>query len=277
MRAMPTPHFRGGRGAPLVLLHPGGTSWRVWTPMLAELTGQRDVFAATLAGHFGGPPLPGGRVHFSMFADIVERQLDAQGLECPDVVGNSIGGAAAFELARRGRARSVVALAPMGKQTDEHAERLVAAIPRAHRGARRVRGAVLPALSVGAARRRVLAPVMAHGERVTPELARHIVNAYTWCDASAVLNMRGADGTHAQLMDAAEITVPTLLVWGTRDRTATRDQMRRYLDELPDARLIELPGAGHFPQLDEPARVAQLILDFTGTRPTAGASRGAGR
>jgi len=275
--ALPPPHFRGGRGAPLVLLHPGGTSWRVWTPLLGELTARRDVFAPTLAGHLGGPPLPPGRIRFSDFADIVERQLDSHGLEYPDVVGNSIGAATAFELARRGRVRRLVAIAPMGKQTDEHAERLVTGIPRAHRAARRTRAAVLPTLALASARRKVLAPMMAHGDRITPQLARHIIHAYTWCDAAAVLNTRAPDGTHAQVERAWEIAVPTLLIWGMRDRTATHDQMQRYLDELPDAQLVELPDAGHFPQLDEPARVAKLILDFTMSPPTAAAQHAVGR
>jgi pimeloyl-ACP methyl ester carboxylesterase len=241
------------------------------------------VFAPTLAGHLGGPPLPGdGPVRFTMFADIVERQLDAQGVVSADIVGNSIGGATAFELARRGRARRIVAIAPMGMQTDEHADRLIRGIPRAHRAARRTRGAVMPALAVGAARRKLLAPMMVHGDRVTPQLARHIVDAYTWCDAAAVMNMRGEDGGHATVDRLFEIDVPTLLIRGARDRTATHDQMQRYLDGLPDAYLVEILDAGHFPQLDEPGRVAQLILDFTGTTadavtPTATAGPAAGR
>ena len=47
----------------------------------------------------------------------------------------------------------------------------------------------MPALGLASARRRVLAPMMAHGDRVTPELARHIIRAYTWCDATAVLTL----------------------------------------------------------------------------------------
>jgi pimeloyl-ACP methyl ester carboxylesterase len=192
-----TPHFRGGSGTPLVLLHPGGTSWRVWMPLLPLLTDGRDVFAPTLAGHLGGPPLPPGQVRFATFADIVERQLDQQRIDVADIVGNSIGGATAFELACRGRARRLVSIAPMGKQTDAQAERLVSGIPRAHRAARRTRPAVMPALALPAARRRVLAPMMAHGNRVTPSLARHIVHAYTWCDAGAVLSMQAPDGSYA--------------------------------------------------------------------------------
>jgi pimeloyl-ACP methyl ester carboxylesterase len=198
-----------------------------------------------------------------MFADLVERQLDDHGIGRADLVGNSIGGATAFELARRGRARRIVAIAPMGQQTDAQARRLVTGIPRAQRTARRTRAAVMPALAFPAARRRVLAAMMAHGDRVAPALARHIVRAYTWCDAPAVLSMRGPDGSYAQVGDLHEIREPTLVIWGARDRTASRDQIDRYVSQLPDARLEVLADAGHFPQLDEPEVVARLVVDFT--------------
>jgi pimeloyl-ACP methyl ester carboxylesterase len=83
-----------------------------------------------------------------------------------------------------------------------------------------------------------------------------------------VMNMRGPDGTYAQIERAGEIATPTLIVWGARDRTATRDQIDRYLDRLPDARLVVLQDAGHFPQLDEPGRVTELILEFTAASET---------
>src|SRR5437870_1590148 len=109
--------FRGGSGAPLVLVHAGWTCSRLWTPVLGALTAERDVLAPTMVGHWGGPAWSGGRLTIGDFADGIERELDAAGFEQPDVVGNSIGGMVAMELARRGRARRVVAICPMGMQT----------------------------------------------------------------------------------------------------------------------------------------------------------------
>jgi pimeloyl-ACP methyl ester carboxylesterase len=54
-----------------------------------------------------------------------------------------------------------------------------------------------------------------------------------------------------------------LLLWGDRDPYATRAQMERYQERLPQARLVELPGLAHCPQLDDPECVAQEILAFT--------------
>lgn len=75
--------------------------------------------------------------------------------------------------------------------------------------------------------------------------------------------IRDEDGALPPIKDAEQITTPTLLLWGDRDPFASRAQMQRYLDALPDARLVELPGHAHCPQLEVPERIAQEILRFT--------------
>jgi pimeloyl-ACP methyl ester carboxylesterase len=55
-----TPFYRGGSGEPMLLLHAGWTSWRIWTPILEHLTLTYDVLALTLPGHMGGPELSQG-------------------------------------------------------------------------------------------------------------------------------------------------------------------------------------------------------------------------
>jgi len=52
-----------------------------------------------------------------VLADHVERQLDELGWDTPHIVGNSLGGWVAFELERRGRARTVTGIAPAGGWT----------------------------------------------------------------------------------------------------------------------------------------------------------------
>ena len=69
------------------------------------------LFAPTLIGHAGGPPLDRPVSH-TVVVDELERTPDAEGLETAHIVGNSLGGHVALQLAARGRARSVVALAP---------------------------------------------------------------------------------------------------------------------------------------------------------------------
>src|SRR5689334_21106456 len=107
-----------GSGEPILLLHPFLMSQTVWknvAPQLAE-TGRYEVFAPTMAGHNGGPK---GRwfLDSATLADHVERQLDDLGWNTMHIVGNSLGGWVAFELERRGRARSLTAIAPAGGWT----------------------------------------------------------------------------------------------------------------------------------------------------------------
>ena len=108
-----TRSHRGGAGAPLVCLHGFTDTWRTWELVLPALERRHDVLAVTLAGHAGGPPLA-QPVADAVLADAVEAAMDEAGFETAHIAGNSLGGYVAVQLAARGRARSVVALAPAG-------------------------------------------------------------------------------------------------------------------------------------------------------------------
>jgi pimeloyl-ACP methyl ester carboxylesterase len=123
-----TPSHRGGSGSPLVCLHGFMETWRSWELVLPMLERRHDVLAITLPGHAGGPPLDGS-VTTEAFVDAVEHAIAAAGLEIAHLVGNSLGGYVAFQLAARGRAASVVAFAPAGgwAQGDRSYENLLLA------------------------------------------------------------------------------------------------------------------------------------------------------
>jgi len=108
-----TPNHRGGSGPPLVLVHGITDTWRTWELVIPALERRHDVLAVTLAGHAGGPPLP-DELTDATLADGVEAAMDAAGWGIADIAGNSLGGFIALQLAQRGRARSVVALATAG-------------------------------------------------------------------------------------------------------------------------------------------------------------------
>src|SRR3954469_12646432 len=108
-----TPSHRGGSGSPLLLLHGFTDTWRTWDLVLPALERAHDVLAVTLAGHAGGPAI-NGRLDEDLLAEAVEEAMDDAGFETAHIAGNSLGGYVALQLAERGRARSVVALAPAG-------------------------------------------------------------------------------------------------------------------------------------------------------------------
>ena len=100
----------------MLLLHPFMMSSYVWhdvAPALAR-TSRFEVFAPTMAGHNGGPHTRSLFLDTATLADHVERQIDDLGWGTAHIVGNSLGGWVAFELERRGRARTLTAIAPAG-------------------------------------------------------------------------------------------------------------------------------------------------------------------
>ena len=88
-------------------------TWRTWELILPSLERCHTVLAPTLIGHAGGPPLTGEPSDHAAL-DAIELAMDEAGFETAHVVGNSLGGYLALKLAERGRADSVVALAPAG-------------------------------------------------------------------------------------------------------------------------------------------------------------------
>src|SRR5436305_1307995 len=105
---------RTGEGAPLLLLHGTGSSRRVWKPVIPLLAGERELIAVDLPGHGDSPLVRDIEQSPIGYAPLVAATLDRLGLEKVDVAGNSMGAWTGLELAKLGRARSVVALGPAG-------------------------------------------------------------------------------------------------------------------------------------------------------------------
>jgi pimeloyl-ACP methyl ester carboxylesterase len=58
--------------------------------------------------------------------------------------------------------------------------------------------------------------------------------------------------------------VPTLLVWGAKDRIIPLEHGRRAHELMPHSRFVVFPGAGHFPFNDDPSRFVRVLSDFVG-------------
>ncbi len=86
---------------------------RTWELVLPELERHHEVLAPTLLGHAGGPPIE-GEVSDALIADAIQCAMDDACFQTAHIVGDSLGGVVALQLAARGRAESVVALAPAG-------------------------------------------------------------------------------------------------------------------------------------------------------------------
>jgi pimeloyl-ACP methyl ester carboxylesterase len=259
-----TPSHREGSGPPLLCLHGFTDTWRTWELVLPELARRHDVLAPTLAGHAGGPPIDGEVTH-TVLADALERAMDEAGFETAHIAGNSLGGFLSLQLAARGRARSVVALAPAGgwaagddgyKDTLAHfatmRELLKDAAPHAD-----------AIVSTPEGRRRATQFTATNFEHIPPELLAHQIRGAANCAAvGPLIDLALREGWD---LDAEKVTCPVRVVWGTADRILPWPRAAaRYRDDwLPQADWVELEGIGHCPQLDVPLETTQLILGFT--------------
>jgi pimeloyl-ACP methyl ester carboxylesterase len=259
-----TASHRGGSGPPLVCLHGFADTWRTWELVLPALERHHDVLALTLAGHAGGPPID-GEISAAALADGVERAMDEAGFQTAHIAGNSLGGWVALQLAARGRARTVVALAPAGgwARGDESYKdtlRLQSSMLDSLKSAAPYAEAILAS---PAGRRRATQYVATNFEHIPVELVAHLMRGAASCDAGHALIDQALREEWS--LDAERITCPARIVWGTADRLLSwPSAAARFRHEwLPHADWVELEGIGHCPQLDVPVETAQLILGIT--------------
>jgi len=249
--------FRGGTGEPLVLLHGATSSWRCWRDVIPHLTEHHDVFAPDLPGH-AGLPRPARPHTISDLADNVEAQLDSVGIETAHVAGNSLGGWLAVELARRGRAQSVVALSPAGgwHPGERHLLKHFYSMRRMARAA-----LFLPPFFLRSARLRrfALRKACEHGDRLTPRQALASAKAARVC----VLNDFSGLGDGLESQRFVELTTPVLIAWSEFDRIIPAEHYTdRWRQEVPAAAWTTLAGVGHCPMYDDPGLVARTIREW---------------
>ena len=240
------------------MLHGVGHTWRAWEPLAPGLEHDFEVLAPDLPGFGGSPPLPPGtEPTVAALADAVERDIDALGWEAPHAVGNSLGGQLALELARRGRARTVVAISPAGLWSglENLWGRAVLRLTRLASFAPRPELAlhILPVRALAAA------PMLGKPWRADPDVLAEA--------ARRVRDSTAFDATRHEIhrrppVGLGEIRVPVLIAWGTRDRLTLPRQAQRWVDAIPGAELRWLPGLGHLPTLEDPVLVARTIREF---------------
>lgn len=256
---------RGGEGPPLLLVHGFTDTWRTWELVLAALERSHEVLAPTLPGHAGAHP-PGGPLGAEPILDELERTMDAAGWDTAHVAGNSLGGYVAVKLAERGRAKSVVALAPAGGWAADDPFFSATLVPL-FTGLRAQLAVAEPHLDAMLAtpegRRLATSQTVVNYEHIPVELLAHQARGMIGCDgADELMQSALTDGFS---LDAENIECPVRIVWGTEDRILPWPAAAvRYREEwLPNADWVVLDGVGHMPQLDVPLETEQLILGFT--------------
>jgi pimeloyl-ACP methyl ester carboxylesterase len=238
---------RRGEGPPLVLLHPLGADRRVWDPIVGPLSATHEVIAIDLPGFGQSPPLRHETPTPRRLAEAVAALLRELRIDRPHVVGNSLGGWVALELALAGAAARVTAIAPAGLWSAP----LIPKPSLAHRLARAFEPLLGPAASTRRGRRLLLSGSVAHPDRIPGRDAVHLVHAYARAPAFIAVNdaMRAATFTSLD-----RIPCPVTLVWPEHDQLVQQPAL------LPtNITSVALPDAGHIPMWDAPAALITLI------------------
>ena len=255
---------RAGHGPPLVLIHGLGSARTVWKPITPALASSFDVVAVDLPGHGRTPWVADTPMTPSALAAHVVETLDACRIERAHLLGNSLGGWTALEIAAAApeRVLSVTALAPAGMRD---------------RPATRVRLSFKVNRYLAVATRPVLPLVLSSAWLRGLGLARNSPVWRTWTietcrdAAEAMAHATGFDaalagtiGRVASCTAAIPASIPVTVVFGDTDRIlpARTSQSRRYLPA--HGRWLDWKRCGHAIQLDYPDRVVELVREVAG-------------
>ena len=230
-----------GHGTPYLLLH-GGAGPMSFATFGALLVNDGRVVTPTHPG-FGGTERPD---EFDSVGALAARYLELiEELDLTDVcvVGNSLGGWAAAEMALRGseRVASVVLVNAVGIDVPGH-----------------------PIPDVAALAPHELAQRAWHDPAKMPDLATlpPAVQATLPGNRAALAAYGGSMQDPTLLERLAAVTVPVLVAWGEADRIGDLDYGRAYAAAIPNARFEVVAEAGHLPQIENPTALHALVRAF---------------
>lgn len=254
-----------GEGPAVVLLHGLGGTKVSLLPLLPALADRYRVVVPDLPGH--GESSKPVRTDYTprFYARVVRRMMDTLRLERAVVIGNSLGGRVALELAVRSpdRVRALGLLAPAvpGFRV-RYVMGFTRAIPTEFG---RVPFPLRERWMRGAVRR-----LMGDPTRLPPAgydaAAEEFIRIYRAPEA----RMAFFDSLRHLLLDPARpfwarmrhVRVPALVVWGTEDRLVSVRLAPRLADALPRAELLVLPGVGHVPQFEATEETTTALVRF---------------
>ena len=250
---------------PLVLLHGTSASLHTWDGWVRALEGSHRVIRVDMPGFGLTGPAPDGDYTIDAYVRFVVALLDHYRLERCVLVGNSFGGRVAWEtaLADPGRVRALVLVDSAGYAIESQS------VPIAFRLAQVP--ALEPLLSHLTPRVVVEASVTnVYGDpgRVTPELVdRYYELTLREGNRGALVQrfLQAPAGPGQQRI--RDIAVPTLVIWGGRDRLIPAAYALRFKQDVAGSRRVEFPALGHVPHEEDPAATVAAVQAFLASLP----------
>ena len=262
-----------GQGPALLLVHGITSSSKTWRTVIPRLAEHYTVVAPDLLGH-GRSAKPRGDYSLGAYASGIRDLMIALGIPRATIVGHSLGGGVAMQFAYQfpERMERLVLVDSGGLGAEVNLMLRAATLPGAEwvlpvlassplRGASATLGGVLGRLGLKASAevRGLTEGFDSLGDR---EARRAFVHT-----ARSVIDPAGQRVDASDRLYLAE-AIPSLIVWGDRDRMIPMSHGEAAHALMPGSRFEVFTGAGHFPFNDDPERFAALLHDFiTTTEP----------
>jgi pimeloyl-ACP methyl ester carboxylesterase len=263
-----------GSGPVIVLVHGITSTSATWERVMPALAKQFTVIAPDLLGH-GGSAKPRGDYSLGAYASAVRDLLITLGHERATFVGHSLGGGVAMQLAYQfpERCERLVLIDSGGLGSEVNLLLRMATLPGAE--------LVLPLLAservlgVGRGVGRFFGRLGLRARTDVAEMARgHASLAEPEARAAFVHTLRTIVDPLGQRVNAKDRLylaeeVPFLIVWGQRDSIIPVSHAHSTHERVPSSRLEIFDDAGHFPQVDEPQRFIEVLMEFIETTDPA--------
>ncbi|HKG62479.1 MAG TPA: alpha/beta fold hydrolase [Solirubrobacteraceae bacterium] len=253
----------GGDDRPvIVFVHGLSGTWQNWLLNIPAFMDSHRVIAPDLPG-FGESPMPLEEISIQGYARILDELLGALGLASAVVVGNSMGGFVAAELALSfsTRVERLVLVSAAGLSIEEYRRTPLLVGARIWAGTATWVGARGHSVVTRPRARRIgLQLIVRYPEKLCPaltyELTRGTGTPGFVAAMKALLSYRFRD-------KLARIEVPTLVVWGRNDMLVPGGDAREYVRLIGDnARREMFEDTGHLSMLERPSRFNRLLADF---------------
>ncbi len=256
-----------GHGPPVVLIHGVAGRASQWDQIVQLLAESHTVVAPDLLGH-GDSAKPRGDYSLGAHASGIRDLLVGLDIERVSVVGHSLGGGISMQFAYQfpERCERLVLVSSGGLGEDVHPLLRAATLPGSE--------LVLPllaharVLNVASLIPRALGLI---GLRARPDLAEMAQGYRSLSNAEArsafIHTLRGVIDPTGQRVNASDrlylaSTIPSLLIWGRRDRIIPIEHAEPAHEGMPGSTLEVFDDAGHFPHLDDPLRFARTLENF---------------
>ena len=246
-----------GSGPPAIFVHGNPTQSGDWLPFLERMEGPALAFDLPGFGHSDRPDPERFDHSVGAYADVIEELLEIVAPDGFRLVVHDWGGLgliAALRNPQRIKGLVVINSVPLSGDYRWH---WIARIWR-----RRGMGEAFNATNSKFATAQLLRLARPGRKRMPPEFVEMVWSGWDKGMSRAVLGLyRSADPPVLAAMGRrlGEVEAPALIVWGLEDPYIGIEYGRAYAETLPNAELIEVEGAGHWPWIDRPEVVDRVV------------------